>query len=159
MSNLPCTQCGAIINLSTAERTGGLCRPCFRQIQAAAAAVEEALEEAEAEPSTSLSLEQYVALLDGVPMPTQQQKENFVEYVSHAHSWYKHLPLYHPGWPFYFFLDKYAGCDRVAGKDGRALWWKERNKGFTTRLFLQKSTELVSDTSLIVAVVREGRWF
>ena len=112
MSNLPCTQCGAIINLSTAERTGGLCRPCFRQIRAFAAAVEK-LEQAEAEPSTSLSLEQYVALLDGVPMPTQQQKENFVEYVSHAHSWYKGLPLYHPGWPFYFFLDKYAGCDRV----------------------------------------------
>lgn len=130
MSNLPCNQCGAIINLSTVEHTGGLCRPCFRQIRAFAAALEKAMKEAEAEPSTSLSLERYVALLDGVPMPTQQQKENFVDYVSDAHSWYKHLPLYHPGWPFYFFLDKYAGCDLVAGKDGGAVMVERTEQGF-----------------------------
>jgi hypothetical protein len=48
-----------------------------------------------------LSLRQYVELLAQTPLPTEQHKQNFVEYVSHAHSWYKHLPLYPPGAPFY----------------------------------------------------------
>jgi hypothetical protein len=39
-----------------------------------------------------LTLNQYVDLLARVPLPIQVQKENFVQYVSHAHSWYKHLP-------------------------------------------------------------------
>jgi hypothetical protein len=76
----------------------------------------------------SLTLDQYVDLLSGVPLPTQQQKQNFVEYVSHAHSWYKHLPLYPPGVPFYFFIDKYAGCDRSVSKDGTGIL-KERTEG------------------------------
>jgi hypothetical protein len=75
-----------------------------------------------------LTLGQYVDLLSGVPLPTQQQKQNFVEYVSHAHSWYKHLPLYPPGAPFYFFLDKYAGCDRLVSRDGMAIL-RERTEG------------------------------
>jgi hypothetical protein len=76
----------------------------------------------------SLTLGQYVDLLSGVPLPTQQQKQNFVEYVSHAHSWYKHLPLYPPGAPFYFFIDKYAGCDRLVSRDGTAIL-RERTEG------------------------------
>jgi hypothetical protein len=99
-----------MIDTDTTERTGGLCESCFELILDAAVA---ATEEAQAEPSASLSLEQYLALLDGAPAPTREERANFVEYVSHAHSWYKHLPLYPPGCPFYFFLDKYAGCDRV----------------------------------------------
>jgi hypothetical protein len=75
-----------------------------------------------------LTLGQYADLLSGVPLPTQQQKQNFVEYVSHAHSWYKHLPLYPPGAPFYFFIDKYAGCDRLVSRDGTALL-RERTEG------------------------------
>src|SRR5918995_5505055 len=65
-----------------------------------------------------LTLPEYLSLISDIPLPTQQQKENFVEYVSHAHSWYKHLPLYPPGAPFYFFIDKYAGCDRLVSEDG-----------------------------------------
>lgn len=68
-----------------------------------------------------LTLRQYADLLAQTPLPTQQQKQNFVEYVSHAHSWYKHLPLYPPGAPFYFFVDKYAGCDRLVSRDGTAI--------------------------------------
>jgi hypothetical protein len=75
-----------------------------------------------------LTLHQYVNLLERVPLPTQQQKQNFVEYVSHAHSWYKHLPMYPPGVPFYFFIDKYAGCDRLVSKDGTGIL-KERTEG------------------------------
>jgi hypothetical protein len=70
---------------------------------------------------TSLTVDQYVDVLAGVPLPTQQQKQNFVEYVSHAHSWYKHLPLYPPGAPFYFFIDKYAAWDRLVSADGTAI--------------------------------------
>jgi hypothetical protein len=75
-----------------------------------------------------LTLHQYVNLLERVPLPTQQQKQTFMEYVSHAHSWYKHLPLYPPGVPFYFFIDKYAGCDRFVSKDGTGIL-KERTEG------------------------------
>ncbi len=78
----------------------------------------------------TLSLAQYLDLLAGVPLPTQQQKENFVEYVSHAHSWYKHLPLYPPGEPFYLFMDKYAGCDRVLLSDGKAALVGRSQQGF-----------------------------
>jgi hypothetical protein len=77
-----------------------------------------------------LTLGQYVDLLSGVPLPTQQQKQNFVEYVSHAHSWYKHLPLFLPGAPFYFFLDKYAGCDRLVSRDGKAVLRERTEQGF-----------------------------
>ena len=78
----------------------------------------------------SLTLDQYVDLLSGVPLPTQEQKENFVEYVSYAHSWYKHLPLYQPGAPFYFFIDKYAGCDRLVSRDGTAVLKERMERGF-----------------------------
>ncbi len=68
-----------------------------------------------------LTLREYVDLVSDVPLPTHQQKENFIEYVSRAHSWYKHLPVYPPGVPFYFFIDKYAGCDRLVSEDGTAI--------------------------------------
>jgi hypothetical protein len=77
-----------------------------------------------------LTLRQYLDLISDIPLPTQQQKENFVEYVSHAHSWYKHLPLYQPGAPFYFFIDKYAGYDRFVQKDGTAFLEARVTKGF-----------------------------
>src|SRR5262245_44499308 len=77
-----------------------------------------------------LTLGEYVDLLSSVPLPTQQQKQNFVEYLSHAHSWYKHLPMYPPGAPFYFFLDKYAGCDRLVSNDGTAILKERTERGF-----------------------------
>ena len=78
----------------------------------------------------ALSLPQYVELLAGVPLPTEQQKQNFIEYVSHAHSWYKHLPLYPPGAPIYFFIDKYAACDRFVSRDGTAIVKERPAQGF-----------------------------
>jgi hypothetical protein len=77
-----------------------------------------------------LTLREYLSLISDIPLPTQQQKENFVEYVSHAHSWYKHLPMYPPGAPFYFFIDKYAGYDRFLQKDGTAFLEARVIKGF-----------------------------
>lgn len=79
---------------------------------------------------TALTLRQYVELLAQTPLPTEQQKQNFVEYVSHAHSWYKHLPLYPPGAPFYFFIDKYAACDRLVSRDGTAVIKDRIESGF-----------------------------
>ena len=78
----------------------------------------------------ALTLRQYADLLAQTPLPTQQQKQNFVEYVSHAHSWYKHLPLYPPGAPFYFFIDKYVGCDRLVSEDGTAILKERIESGF-----------------------------
>ena len=72
------------------------------------------------------SLTDYIAWLDGVPLPRPEQRTRFVEYVSHSHSWYKHLPLYPPGAPFYFFLNKYAGWAR---EHGTPLVWERREQG------------------------------
>ena len=77
-----------------------------------------------------LTLREYVDLVSDVPLPTQQQKENFIEYVSHAHSWYKHLPVYPPGVPFYLFIDKYAGCDLLVSEDGAAVLTERTERGF-----------------------------
>ena len=78
----------------------------------------------------SLTLSKYIDLIEGVPLPTRQQRENFVEFVSHAHSWYKHLPAALPGSPFYFFVDKYAGWDRVIAEDGTAAFSERAEQGF-----------------------------
>ena len=77
-----------------------------------------------------LTLGEYLSLISDIPLPTQEQKENFVEYVSHAHSWYKHLPINQPGAPFYFFIDKYAGYDRFLQKDEIAFLEARVTEGF-----------------------------
>jgi hypothetical protein len=64
--------------------------------------------------SEPVPLRRYVDFIAG-ELPTRQQKENFVDYVSHAHSWYKHLSAYPPGAAFFFFMNKYAGHDRRHG--------------------------------------------
>ena len=78
----------------------------------------------------SLTLARYVDFTAEVPPPTAQQRENFVEHVAHAHSWYKHLPLALPGNPFYFFVDKYAACARVIMEDGTQAFTERTEKGF-----------------------------
>jgi len=66
-------------------------------------------------PQGPVSLAEYCDLLAAVPVPTQEEKESFAEYVAHAHSWYKHLSLYPPGTSFHFFLNRHAGCERKHG--------------------------------------------
>ena len=66
-------------------------------------------------PSRVLSREEYAALHRDVPIPSALQRANFVEYITTAHSWYKHLPRYLPGAPFYLFIDRFAGCGWQAG--------------------------------------------
>jgi hypothetical protein len=65
------------------------------------------------------SLSDYRRHVRGLPRPSAEQVENFVQFVSGAHSWYKHLPLFPPGVPFHFFLDPFSGYDHVVLPDGR----------------------------------------
>jgi hypothetical protein len=58
---------------------------------------------------------EYADLHRDLPVPTVLQRENFVEYITTAHSWYKHLPLYPPGLPFLLYIDRFAGCRWQAG--------------------------------------------
>ena len=88
------------------------------------------LEKLLAQPSTGLSLEEYLALGRDLPLPTSEQRRNFVEYVSSAHSWYKHLTRFLPGAPFYFYMDKFAGCDCVSLEDGSFAIAERETQGF-----------------------------
>ena len=65
-----------------------------------------------------LTIEEYRALVSGLPRPTAEQMRDFAHHVAGAHSWYKHLPLWPPGVPFRFFLDPSAGMQRVVTADG-----------------------------------------
>ena len=80
--------------------------------------------------AATLTLAEYLNLLSGVPLPSTQQKSEFAEFVSAAHSWYKHLPANLPGQPFYFFLDKYAGCDRRLQSNETAVLADRSEQGF-----------------------------
>ena len=78
----------------------------------------------------TLTLAEYLNLLSGVPLPSTQQKSQFAEFLSTAHSWYKHLPPNLPGQPFYFFIDKCARCDRHLQENGTAVLADRRERGF-----------------------------
>ena len=64
-------------------------------------------------------LDKYNELLSNTPSPSEQQIENFIEYVFNAHSWYKHIPLFPPGVDFCFYLDPNAGRDIIRYKNGK----------------------------------------
>lgn len=66
-----------------------------------------------------MTLDAYRALLAGIPLPTERQRDRFVDYVAHAHSWYKHLPDDPPGVPFTFYLDPFAGWALTQDTAGR----------------------------------------
>src|SRR5258708_18678459 len=59
----------------------------------------------------------YTGVISHLPSPTETQMHQFAEYVSGAHSWYKHLPLY-PSTTFTFFLDPNAGREMIRMEDG-----------------------------------------
>ncbi len=60
----------------------------------------------------------YLDIIRRYPLPTAEQTRNFAEYVAHAHSWYKHLPVYPPV-PFVFYLDPNAGRATLMSKSGK----------------------------------------
>jgi hypothetical protein len=80
--------------------------------------------------SQPLSLATYMELVASLPVPTPVQMEQFAEFVSRAHSWYKHLPLLPPGQPFQFYLDPSAGMELVQRSDGKLEATPRLQRGF-----------------------------
>jgi|GEM_PF-1656890 hypothetical protein len=72
----------------------------------------------------------YRRLVNQLPRPTDEQVNQFVEYVSNAHSWYKKLPYLTKGVPFCFYLDPYAGHDIIHYEDHRVKAVKREEHGF-----------------------------
>ncbi len=81
-------------------------------------------------PFETMPIKAYASSVRDVEMPTAEQIENFANYVSHTHSWYKHLPLFSPGKIFCCCLDEYAACDVVEPQNGVAKIVKRTEPGF-----------------------------
>jgi hypothetical protein len=81
-------------------------------------------------PSTDPAVAQYLALTRELPRPTPSQMEAFALHVSGAHSWYKHLPWYPPGKPFYIYLDPAAGMERRRSESGDWVVSDRQVRGF-----------------------------
>ena len=63
-------------------------------------------------------LRAYIELIAGLPRPTDEQRDNFVNFVAGAHSWYKHLSILPPGTDFCFFLNPNSGRTRIHTPSG-----------------------------------------
>ena len=61
-------------------------------------------------------MSRYAEFARRLPVPSTAQTREFAEYVSGAHSWYKHLRV-HPPQPFVFFLDPNSGRSMVRVSD------------------------------------------
>jgi len=65
-----------------------------------------------------------------LPRPSKKQIAGFVEFVSSAHSWYKHLPLLPPGVPFQVFLNPHVACDMSMRPTGEIAYRSRKTRGF-----------------------------
>jgi hypothetical protein len=74
--------------------------------------------------------QRYRQIAGRLPRPSPEQIDAFVDYVSDAHSWYKHLPWAPPGVPFVVFLDPGAGMDRAIGAGGELSVTPREVQGF-----------------------------
>jgi hypothetical protein len=91
-----------------------------------------------------VSLVEYLDLIEGLPLPTRRQRENFVEYVSQARSWY-HCSPYPPEMiSVHFFLDKHAGCAR---KHGTPVVTPRTERGIATDAYRAAFGYLAFDAS------------
>jgi len=63
----------------------------------------------------------YIELARELPVPTTEQTRQFAEYVTSAHSWYKHLPLLETC-PFAFYLDPNAGRAMIDTPEGEVTF-------------------------------------
>ncbi|MBI1789538.1 MAG: hypothetical protein HYR60_18540 [Acidobacteria bacterium] len=71
----------------------------------------------------TLELIGYRTLIAEIPPPTDDQLRAFAVFAADAKSWYKHLPPFPPGAPFYFFIDPCAGLDRVRLSREQAVFY------------------------------------
>jgi hypothetical protein len=78
----------------------------------------------------TLSFADYRTLVSDIPPPSDDQIRDFVEFVSGAHSWYKHLPVLSPGQPFCFFVDPHSGMDRVIQDEGGVAYLPRTDESF-----------------------------
>jgi len=69
-----------------------------------------------------MAREEYEMLVAELPMPRKKQMREFAEYVAGAKSWHEHLPLLPTGAAFRFYLNPFAGMDRIVLDDGRAAF-------------------------------------
>ena len=65
-----------------------------------------------------------------LPPSTLLQQENFANFVSTAHSWYKHIPFWPPGVTFHFFVDPSAGFERRVTIFGKVKSTPRAKQGF-----------------------------
>ena len=79
---------------------------------------------------TQLSLAEYRALVESLPMPTVEQARQFAEYVAGAHSWYKHLRLLPAYAPIQIYLDPAAGMQHTMAADGSIAVVAREKQGF-----------------------------
>lgn len=70
----------------------------------------------------SMAREEYELLVADLPMPRKKHMREFAEYVSSALPWHEQLPLLPSGEPFRFYLNPFAGMDRMLLGDGRAAF-------------------------------------
>ena len=77
-----------------------------------------------------LTLAEYRSLTAHLPRATAAQMESFARFVSNAHSWYKHVPLFPPSAPLHFFIDPSAGTQRAIASDGSISIFDRDKTGF-----------------------------
>lgn len=61
--------------------------------------------------------------------PTEQQITDFVEYVSNAHSWYKHILGIGNSTEFYLYINPVAGYARIRDRETKELKFQVKQKG------------------------------
>lgn len=66
-----------------------------------------------------ITLGEYRAMFRPEQLPAPGQMADFLDFMTCAHSWYKHLPRYLPGETFTFYLDPGAGWNCVQHASGR----------------------------------------
>ena len=77
-----------------------------------------------------MDLPAYRALFLNYSKPSLKQIGDFVNFVCHAKSWYKHLPYLPPGEPYHFYLDHYAGWKCMRRFGGKVSFIKHKQEEF-----------------------------
>ena len=106
------------------------------------------------------SLAQYREFVRHLPRPSEAQIDDFVQFVSEDHSWYKKLPLLPPGERFQFFLDPLAGFTRLiqpaAGVEALERKVPGGNWTFTTEEYRSRFGHLACDRAAGIRLVDLG---
>lgn len=100
----------------------------------------------------------YTDLVADVPLPTQEQRVNFIDYVSNACRW--GLSPYPPGTLVHFYLDMFAGCDR----NGAPVVTRDASGTVLTDVYrsafgyLNHSTDSKNNLRFLIPLGRKFAW-